>query len=148
MQPSADDGPDGRFDAEATTGFDALIADALEDLPEEFRRSLESVAIVVDDYATPEQLSSTGVAGLYGLYQGVPRTAFGASNAPVASKITLFRRPLEAHNRTPSSLARAVRETLFHEIAHHLGISDARLRELAGARRRSSNQGRSATDAR
>jgi predicted Zn-dependent protease with MMP-like domain len=122
--------------------FDSLIAQALEDLPDEFRQSLDSVAIVVDDLATPRQLAATGAPGLYGIYEGVPRTAFGASNAPVASKITLFRRPLEAHNRTPQALAGAVRDTLYHEIAHHLGISDARLREIARARRGSSNRDR------
>jgi predicted Zn-dependent protease with MMP-like domain len=116
--------------------FDALITRALERLPDEFRQSIETVAIVVDDYPTPQQLASTGAYGLFGLYEGVPRTAFGASGAPIASKITLFRGPLEARHRTPEALATAVEETLFHEIAHHLGISDARLRELAAERRR------------
>ena len=138
MERSGDGGAD----------FDALIAQALDDLPAEFRTSLDSVAIVVDDVASPYQLAQAGAAGLYGLYQGVPRTSFGASNAPVASKITIFRRPLEAHNRSSESLARAVRDTLYHEIAHHLGISDARLRDLARARHDSSSRGRSAKDAR
>ena len=128
--------------------FDALIADALADLPEEYRSSLDSVAIVIDDEASPYQLEATGAAGLYGLYEGVPRTAHGARAAPIASKITLFRRPLEAHHRSPAALARAVRATLYHEIAHHLGISDARLRDLARARRGPSSSGRSATGGR
>jgi len=42
---------------------------------------------------------------------------------------------LIAHSRTYDDLAAAVEETLFHEIGHHLGISDARLEELARARR-------------
>ncbi len=42
--------------------FDALIGQALERLPDEFRRSLDSVAIVVDDYPTAAQLTSTGAA--------------------------------------------------------------------------------------
>ena len=126
MEPAGDDGAD----------FDALITQALERLPEEFRRSLESVAIVVDEYPTQQQLTSTGAIGLFGVYEGVPRTAFGAAGAPVPSKITLFRGPLQARHRTPQALAKAVENTLFHEIAHHLGISDARLREIANERRR------------
>jgi len=114
--------------------FDELISQALAKLPEEFRAQLDSVAIVVDDEATPEQLVSAHAHGLFGLYQGVPRTAYGASDAPYASKITLFRRPLERYSRDRDDLARRVEETLFHEIAHHLGISDARLRELAAQR--------------
>jgi predicted Zn-dependent protease with MMP-like domain len=115
--------------------FDALITQALENLPEEFRAQLGSVAIVVDDYPTPGQLAATHAHGLFGIYEGVPRTAYGADNAAIASKITLFRGPLVAYSRTPADLAAAVEETLFHEIGHHLGISDARLQELAAERR-------------
>jgi predicted Zn-dependent protease with MMP-like domain len=65
----------------------------------------------------------------------VPRTAWSADGAPVASKITIFRGPLIRANRTPERLAAAVAETVYHEVAHHLGISDARLHELAAERR-------------
>jgi predicted Zn-dependent protease with MMP-like domain len=116
--------------------FDQLIKQALDRLPEPFASRLDSVAIVIDEEATAEQLASVGARGLFGLYQGVPRTAYGATGAPVASKITLFRRPLEAYHPDPASLARAVQETLFHEIAHHFGISDARLAELRREQRR------------
>lgn len=120
---------------ELTDPFDALITQALENLPPEFRAQLGSVAIVVDDFPTPAQLAATHALGLYGIYEGVPRTAYGADQAPLPSKITLFRGPLMARNRTPDALAAAVEETLFHEIGHHLGISDARLRELEMERR-------------
>jgi predicted Zn-dependent protease with MMP-like domain len=115
------------------TEFDALIAQALDQLPQPFRSRLDTVAIVVDDEASPETLARTGARGLFGLYEGIPRTVLGASGAPAASKITIFRRPLEAYYPDPISRAAAVRETLFHEIAHHFGISDARLRELTRA---------------
>jgi predicted Zn-dependent protease with MMP-like domain len=72
--------------------------------------------------------------GLYGLYQGVPRTVYGADLAQVPSKITIFRGPLARANRTPERLAAAVADTVYHEIAHHLGISDSRLHELRRAR--------------
>ena len=117
---------------DAAPEFDELVARALARLPAAFASRLDTVAIVIDDEATPEQLASVGAHGLFGLYTGVPRTAFGAGGAPVASKITLFRRPLEmAFGRNPAALAQAVEDTLFHEIAHHFGISDARLKELA-----------------
>jgi predicted Zn-dependent protease with MMP-like domain len=102
--------------------FDELVGRAIAAIPEPFASQLESVAIVIDDESPP--------AGLLGLYQGVPRTAYGADHAPVASKITIFRRALEWFNRDPASLAKAVEDTVFHEVAHHFGISDARLREL------------------
>lgn len=107
-----------------------LVVDALEALPATFRDRLGSVAIVIDDEATPEQLASVRAHGLFGLYQGVPRTTFGADAAAVPSKITIFRGPLVRANRTRERLAAAVADTVHHEIAHHFGISDARLHEL------------------
>jgi predicted Zn-dependent protease with MMP-like domain len=113
-----------------TTDIEGLVLDALEALPPEFAERLGSVAIVIEDEATPAQLASVQAHGLYGLYQGVPRTAFGADAAPFPSKITIFRGPLLRANRTPERLATAVTDTVHHEIAHHFGISDARLDEL------------------
>ena len=110
--------------------FDEALEAAIAELPEPYRRELASVAIVVEDEPDAEQLTSVGARGLLGLYQGVPRTAYGADGAPVASKITLFRGPLMRAYRTRDALMRGVRETFDHEVAHHLGISDARMREL------------------
>lgn len=110
--------------------LEATVIEALDQLPEVFRERLGSVAIVIEDEPTAAQLASVGARGLYGLYQGVPRTTYGADNAQVPSKITIFRGPLTRANRTPERLAAAVTDTVYHEVAHHFGISDARLREL------------------
>ena len=110
--------------------FETWIAEALDSLPEVFRERLGSVAIVVEDEATPDQLASVRARGLFGLYQGVPRSAWGADAAAVPSKITIFRGPLTRAHRDPAAQREAVIETVHHEIAHHFGISDARLREL------------------
>jgi predicted Zn-dependent protease with MMP-like domain len=126
--------PDG---AGATDGdpFDEALEAAIAALPEPYRRELASVAIVVEEEPTAELLASVGARGLLGLYQGVPRTSYGADAAPVANKITLFRGPLMRAYPSRTALIRGVRETFEHEVAHHLGISDARLRELSSARR-------------
>lgn len=110
--------------------IEAMVIDALERLPAPFRDQLGSVAIVIEDEATPDLLASVGARGLYGLYQGIPRTRLSADGAPAPSKITIFRAPLVYANRTPEALAAAVTDTVYHEIAHHFGISDARLDEL------------------
>lgn len=103
--------------------FEALVERAIDSLPEQFRGLLADVAIVIED------LPPNGAA-LYGLYEGVPGTAWGADMAPFPNKITLFQRPLEMDYRDPTELAEQVRRTLIHELAHHAGISDARLHEL------------------
>lgn len=115
--------------------LEGLVIDAIERLPAVFRDRLGSVAIVIEEEPTPAQLASVGVRGLFGLYQGVPRTTYNAEAAAVPSKITLFRGPLTRASRSPAALAERVTETVYHEIAHHFGISDARLAELAAEHR-------------
>jgi predicted Zn-dependent protease with MMP-like domain len=122
--------------SEEPLDFDAIIDQAIEGLPPAFIQQLGSVAIVVEAEPTPEQLASVGARGLFGLYQGVPRTRWGVDNVPIPSKITLFRGPLTRANPDPERLSRAIEETLLHEIAHHFGIDDDRLRALQTERRR------------
>ncbi|MBI3746411.1 MAG: metallopeptidase family protein [Chloroflexi bacterium] len=110
--------------------IDAAIDRAIAGLPAGFAGRLESVAIVVEDEPTPDQLESVGASGLYGLYQGVPRTRLSADAIAVPSKITIFKGPLARSARTPEAFGLAVEATVRHEIAHHFGISDDRLREL------------------
>ncbi len=111
--------------------FEDWVSEAIDALPAAFRERLGSVAIVIEEWPSQAQLQSVGAAGLYGLYQGVPRSAYGAENAAVPSKITIFRGTLAAHFRTRAAMRAKVIDTVHHEIAHHFGISDARLRELA-----------------
>ena len=114
---------------------DAVIDEVLDRLPEPFREQLATVAIAVEDEATAEQLAAVRAPGLFGLYQGVPRTRWGVDNVPVPSKITLFLGPLARANPGPDRLTKAIEDTLLHELGHHLGIDDARLRELSAERR-------------
>ncbi len=113
--------------------FEVLVDRALAGIPAQFRSALRDVAIVIEDEASDEQLDEGGVrpgGELYGLYEGVPRTAWGADLAIVPNKISLFRLPLEADFPDPARLAVEVRRTVVHELAHHLGIDDDRLDEL------------------
>jgi predicted Zn-dependent protease with MMP-like domain len=115
------------------SSFEALVERALDGIPEPFQPALEQVAIVIEDEASDEQLVAARVqpgGDLYGLYEGVPRTAWGADQAAVPSKISLFRLPLEADFPDPEQLEIEVRRTVVHELAHHVGIDDARLHEL------------------
>lgn len=110
--------------------FEDWVFEAIDTLPDAFRDRLGSVAIVIEQWPTPEQLSSVGAAGLFGLYQGIPRSRLGADHAAAPSRITIFRGTIEQHYRTPAALRAKVIDTVRHEIAHHFGISDTRLDEL------------------
>jgi predicted Zn-dependent protease with MMP-like domain len=110
--------------------LEGLVVDALDRLPEPFRNQLGSVAIVIEEEASAAELASVGARGLFGLYQGIPRTRLSADAAAAPSKITIFRGPLLRAHPDPEALAVAVADTVYHEIAHHFGISDERLEEL------------------
>jgi predicted Zn-dependent protease with MMP-like domain len=112
--------------------FEWLVEEALDAIPPPFSEALNEVAILIADEPTEEQLGEWAEPGssLYGIYEGVARSEWGADWAPVANRITLFRLPLEADFPDPDDLAEEVRITVIHELAHHLGIDDARLTEL------------------
>ena len=112
--------------------FETLVERALDDLPEDFARLLEDVAIVIEDSPTRDQAEIAGVSDgwLYGLYEGVPATEWGSDWAALPNKISLFRLPLEADFPDPAELEEEVRITVMHELAHHAGIDDDRLHEL------------------
>lgn len=114
-------------------GFEQLVERALAGIPSPFRDALAEVAIVIDDLPSRDQLAENELDGddtLYGLYEGVPRTEYGADWVAAPNRITLFRLPLEEDFPDPDDLADEVRITVIHELAHHLGIDDDRLEEL------------------
>ena len=108
-----------------TPYFDELVAEALDSLPDDIRELMSNVAVVVEDEPPP------GLP-LLGLYRGVPltrRTSWYGAVPP--DKITIYQGPLERHyGGDEERLRREIRRVVVHEIAHHFGISDERLREL------------------
>ncbi len=114
--------------------FERLVAEALEALPETFREQLDNVEIVVEDWPDAETLRIAGVrhrAGLLGFYHGVPRTERTHRYGLVLpDKISIYQRPIEMRCRSAVEIRETVRHVLHHEIAHHFGISDERLKEI------------------
>jgi predicted Zn-dependent protease with MMP-like domain len=104
--------------------FEELVRTAIDELPDDIRAEMSNVEIVVEDEPPDPRL--------LGLYQGVPLTRRGTGySGALPDKITIYRGPLERlSGADPERLAREVRRTVRHEIAHHFGISDARLVEI------------------
>ncbi len=115
--------------------FEQLVAEAIDDLPPFFQERMENVELLVRPWPTRADLDQVGLpAGftLLGLYHGIPLTerTHGYNLVP-PDTITLFQGPIEAAAGTdPEAIREQVRRTVIHEIAHHFGISDDRLREL------------------
>jgi predicted Zn-dependent protease with MMP-like domain len=103
--------------------FEELVADALDGIPEELGQYMDNVAVFVED--VPPQ------RGLLGLYQGVPLTARGISySGTMPDRISIYRRTICAISKSEEEVVEQVRRTVVHEVAHHFGIDDPRLREL------------------
>lgn len=114
--------------------FERLVAEALDDLPQEFQERLNNVDVVIDDWADPATLKRAGLRHpmqLLGFYHGVPQTKRSHRYGLVLpDKITIYRRPIEMRSRTREETQAIIRRVVRHEIAHHFGIDDDRLREL------------------
>jgi len=109
------------------------VDEALATIPMPFAAALDEVAIVIDDEPTTDQLTPDELERgdtLYGVYEGIPRTEWGADWVAEPNRIVLFRLPLEADFPDPDDLADEVWVTVVHELAHHLGIDDERLHAL------------------
>jgi predicted Zn-dependent protease with MMP-like domain len=103
--------------------FEEMVVTALDGLPEELGQLMRNVAVTVEHGAGPP--------GLLGLYQGIPLTSRTSQYAGVLpDRITIYRQAICAICGTEEEVAVEVRRTVIHEIAHHFGIDDDRLREL------------------
>ena len=115
--------------------FQWLVAKAVNSLPREFLARLANVDVVVEDWPTASQLTKVGLRRggqtLLGLYQGVPLTRRGVHYGLVPpDKITIFQKPIEAKCKDDARITAEIQRVVRHEIAHHFGIGDARLRQL------------------
>lgn len=115
--------------------FEELVAEAMDSLPSFFQEKMSNVALLIERWPTPAALEEAGVPSghtLLGLYSGIPLTQRSQGYHLVApDTITLYQGPIEAQAGPHiDQIRQAVRHTLIHELAHHFGISDDRLRQL------------------
>jgi predicted Zn-dependent protease with MMP-like domain len=114
--------------------FEELVTRALDELPSWVQNALDNVEVTVAELPSPAQRMRMRLrpdSTLLGLYEGVPQTRRTTHYGLVLpDKITLFRQPILAVCRTPEEVEARVRSVVVHELAHHFGIDDDRLREL------------------
>jgi len=115
--------------------FEELVAEAMDNLPPFFQEKMSNVELLIERWPSRAALEQAGVPPghtLLGLYSGIPLTQRSqAYNLVAPDTITLYQGPIEAQaGRDLDDVRQIVRHTLVHELAHHFGISDERLREL------------------
>ena len=113
--------------------FTAEVEAVLEALPPRFKHLIHDVAVVVLDRPDRELRRALGLKPwqrIYGAYEGLPLTERSGDPAAMPDTIFIFRAILQRDFPLRNELRRQIRITVLHEIAHHFGISDERLREL------------------
>lgn len=112
--------------------FERLVDEAWETIPDTFRKRFSNLAIFVEDEPSREHLRAGRVprgGTLLGLYQGVPLLQRGHHYGMVLpDQITLFQGPIERAARSKDEIPRIVYDTLWHELAHHLGMDEKEVR--------------------
>jgi predicted Zn-dependent protease with MMP-like domain len=111
-----------------TEEFEKLVAKAVDSLPENIRQKMDNVEIVVE--------KGTPFGQYLGLYQGIPKTAWGRSYGMVLpDKITIFQAPLERMANSLQMLEETVKNVVWHEIGHHFGYGEKEIRDLEKKRK-------------
>lgn len=118
--------------------FDELLKDIVANLPADVRRHLDAIPVVVEDEPSAAILRDLGIdepyddADLCGMYSGVPlteRSVFDPTLLP--ESIHLFRGPIRRlAGSSRKSLRRQIRITLLHELGHHFGFDEEKLKRL------------------
>lgn len=109
--------------------FEGLVQRALDGLPDEYRRLLENVAVVVEEepsQSLPDELGVESPDELLGLYSGTSRKneSFFNAGGHLPSRISIYRGPILRQCRSADEVVQEVRDTVVHEIGHHFGLDD------------------------
>jgi predicted Zn-dependent protease with MMP-like domain len=117
-----------------SSDFERLVSQALDALPEWVQEHISNIVIIVEPWPYASQLQAAEIPPsktLLGLYQGIPLKRRGRGYQLIPpDRISLFQGPLESYANNELALKQLIRRTVIHEIAHHFGFSEAKLREL------------------
>jgi predicted Zn-dependent protease with MMP-like domain len=138
--------------------FEKIVADAFALVPEKFTAKVKNMALLIEDEPSLETLRENNIGEghtLLGLYRGIPKTERGDSygvGATLPDTITIFKNPIIQKAAEDSGVGELlewgelptepmkkhirtiVRNTIWHEIAHHFGMDEFEIgeREEAG----------------
>ena len=105
--------------------FEKIVREGIRAIPEKFLRKLSNVTIVIENGRS---------RNLLGLYEGVPQANRRAGYCAIPDKITIFQNAIEQAGRNHDEIKEIVKNTVWHEIAHHFGMDEPRVRRAESRR--------------
>jgi len=112
--------------------FEKLVWEGIEAIPKRFLEKLDNVDIVIEDEPSEEQKKKLKLRDglkLFGLYEGIPQTKRGFYAGVLPDKITIFKKTFEEIFTNEEEIKEQVKKTVWHEIAHHFGMDEERVRK-------------------
>lgn len=123
--------------------FEKIVNQGIKAIPEKFLLKLKNVVIVLEDKPTSAQKKKLNLGQdwtLFGLYEGVPQSERGVNyTAVLPDKITIFQKPIEIEAKDEEEIKEIVKNTVWHEIAHHFGMDENQVRQAEDRRRKKFN---------
>lgn len=109
--------------------FRKLVDEGIKAIPKKFLKKLDNVDIIIED-------ESPRGSFLLGLYQGVPQTKRWHYGQVLPDKITIFQKPIEKIASSEAEIREIIKNTVWHEIAHHFGMDERKVREVEHRKKR------------
>ena len=110
------------------TEFEALVEEALHQLPPEFRELLDNVAIMVEEEPEDEDYDLSGAeeeSELLGIFRGIALTDRRWEQLPsLPNTVAIFRGPILRISGSREEAVREIRDTVIHELGHYFGLGD------------------------
>ena len=118
--------------------FEQLVKQGIGAIPKRFLEKLDNVDIIIEDEPTEEKMRKLKLgkgSKLFGLYEGVPQTKRRHYTWVMPDKITIFQKPIESVYSADEEIREQVKNTVWHEIAHHFGMGEGRVRRAEKERK-------------
>lgn len=128
--------------------FEEIVRKGIKAIPKNFLEKLNNIDICIEQEPTPYQLQELKTRKnslILGLYEGVPQTERQHYGQVLPDKITIFKKPIErvagsrqrrgSSEATQKEIKEIVTNTVWHEIAHHFGMSEKRVRKAERQRK-------------
>ena len=119
--------------------FEKLVNEGIKAIPEKILKKMENVDIVIEDEPGKFQLEKIKMKKgyvLFGLYEGVPQNKRWGYGQALPDKITIFKKAIENYARSEEEIKEVVKNTVWHEIAHHFGMDEKMVRDSEKRRRK------------